>query len=46
LSDNQLERLPIEIGRLNNLQELNLNGNRLIQVPPEIRAIPGIEIYE
>jgi len=41
-----LTNVPPEIGNLNNLQMLNLILNPIISVPPEIRAIPGIQILE
>ena len=35
--------LPPEIGRLTNLQALNLSGNRLTVLPPEIGRLTKLE---
>ena len=36
LRDNDLIKLPKEIGELNRLRELHIQGNRLEVIPPEI----------
>lgn len=44
LTDNQIERLPAEIGRCTYLQKLMLAGNRLSTLPPELAACTQLEL--
>jgi Leucine-rich repeat (LRR) protein len=38
-----LEEIPHELGALSNLKILNVSGNKLKLIPPDIAAIEGIE---
>jgi Protein tyrosine and serine/threonine kinase/Leucine rich repeat len=44
LTDNQLERLPNSIGRLQSLQKLMLAGNQLRSLPDEMAACQNLEL--
>jgi Protein tyrosine and serine/threonine kinase/Leucine rich repeat len=44
LTDNQLERLPNSIGRLEKLQKLMLAGNQLRSLPDEMAACQNLEL--
>jgi Protein tyrosine and serine/threonine kinase/Leucine rich repeat len=44
LTDNQLERLPNSIGRLEKLQKLMLAGNQLRSLPDEMVACQNLEL--
>jgi Protein tyrosine and serine/threonine kinase/Leucine rich repeat len=44
LTDNQLERLPKSIGRLEKLQKLMLAGNQLRSLPDEMAACQNLEL--
>jgi Protein tyrosine and serine/threonine kinase/Leucine rich repeat len=44
LTDNQLERLPKSIGRLQKLQKLMLAGNQLRLLPDEMAACQNLEL--
>ncbi len=44
LTDNQLERLPNSIGRLQKLQKLMLAGNQLRSLPDEMAACQNLEL--
>jgi Protein tyrosine and serine/threonine kinase/Leucine rich repeat len=44
LTDNQLERLPKSIGRLQKLQKLMLAGNQLRSLPDEMAACHNLEL--
>lgn len=44
LTDNQLERLPNSIGRLDKLQKLMLAGNQLRSLPHEMAACRSLEL--
>jgi hypothetical protein len=44
LTDNQLDRLPTSIGRLQNLQKLMLAGNQLRSLPAEMAACQNLEL--
>ena len=42
LMNNQLTKLPPEIGQLSNLEQLNLSGNQLTELPPEITQLSNL----
>ncbi|TYZ67841.1 hypothetical protein PybrP1_004921 [[Pythium] brassicae (nom. inval.)] len=44
LNENQLERLPDEIGLLVNLKELDVPGNRLVTLPASLSHLSKLEI--
>ena len=44
LTDNQLERLPNSIGKLDKLQKLMLAGNQLRSLPDEMAACQNLEL--
>jgi Protein tyrosine and serine/threonine kinase/Leucine rich repeat len=44
LTDNQLEKLPNSIGKLQNLQKLMLAGNQLRSLPDEMAACQNLEL--
>jgi hypothetical protein len=44
LTDNQLEALPAEIGKLSKLQKLMLAGNQLRALPTEMSACQNLEL--
>jgi Protein tyrosine and serine/threonine kinase/Leucine rich repeat len=44
LTDNQLEKLPNSIGRLQSLQKLMLAGNQLRSLPDELAACQNLEL--
>lgn len=44
LTDNQLEKLPKSIGRLESLQKLMLAGNQLRSIPDEMAACQNLEL--
>ena len=44
LTDNQLEALPVEIGRCHNLQKLMLAGNQLRELPATLAACTQLEL--
>ena len=43
LDSNQLNTLPVSIGRLTELMCLNLDGNRLSTLPPEIAGMTALQ---
>lgn len=43
VSSNRLESLPSALGRLELLEFLFANGNRLRSVPPELAALPHLK---
>jgi Leucine-rich repeat (LRR) protein len=46
LRNNQLSSLPVEIGMLTGLKELDLNGNQLTSLPAEIGRLTGLTVLD
>lgn len=44
LTDNQLEQVPVSLGRLSQLQKLMLAGNQLRSLPAEMAACQNLEL--